>query len=100
MAVTALQAWGRYQIVEREYLPNFGRIIVVALGQDGLVANTMNFDGQPLIGLNPSWAVECCCRSSPKTCKQCCGTEPQRPVPGEGGGEALLSDGQAPARSQ
>ena len=57
VAVTALQAWGRYQIVEREYLPNFvfaADDIVVALGQDGLVANTMKYlDGQPLIGLNP-----------------------------------------------
>lgn len=57
VTVTALQAWGRYQIVERGYLPNFvfaADDIVVALGQDGLVANTMKYlDGQPLIGLNP-----------------------------------------------
>lgn len=56
-AVTALQAWGRYQLVEREYLPSFifgEHDIVVALGQDGLVANTMKYlEGQPLIGLNP-----------------------------------------------
>jgi NAD kinase len=56
-AVTALQQWGRYQLVERGYLPNFvfaEQDIVVALGQDGLVANTMKYlDGQPLIGLNP-----------------------------------------------
>lgn len=55
--VSALQAWGRYQIVERSYLPNFvfaADDIVVALGQDGLVANTMKYlEGQPLIGLNP-----------------------------------------------
>jgi NAD kinase len=53
----ALQAWGRYQVVDRGYLPNFVFApddIVVALGQDGLVANTMKYlDGQPLIGLNP-----------------------------------------------
>jgi NAD kinase len=57
VTVTALQAWGRYQIVERSYLPNFvfaADDIVVALGQDGLVANTMKYlDGQPLVGLNP-----------------------------------------------
>jgi len=55
--VQTLQAWGRYQIVERAYLPNFvfaPEDIVVALGQDGLVANTLKYlDGQPLIGLNP-----------------------------------------------
>jgi len=52
-----LQAWGRHQVVERAYLPNFVFApddIVVALGQDGLVANTLKYlDGQPLIGLNP-----------------------------------------------
>lgn len=57
VAVDVLQAWGRYQIIDRSYLPNFVFApddIVVALGQDGLVANTMKYlDGQPLIGLNP-----------------------------------------------
>ncbi len=57
-AVTqALQRWGRYQILERQMLPNFvfaESDIVVALGQDGLVANTLKYlQGQPLIGLNP-----------------------------------------------
>jgi len=55
--VVALQAWGRHQVVERSFLPNFvfGRDdIVVTLGQDGLVANTMKYlDGQPLVGVNP-----------------------------------------------
>lgn len=55
--VEALQAWGRYQVIDRGYLPNFVFArddVVVALGQDGLVANTMKYlDGQPLIGLNP-----------------------------------------------
>ncbi len=55
--VATLQAWGRYQVVDRAYLPNFVFApddIVVALGQDGLVANTMKYlSGQPLIGLNP-----------------------------------------------
>ncbi|MBW8329920.1 MAG: hypothetical protein K0M48_12435 [Thiobacillus sp.] len=52
-----LQAHGRYQVIDRGFLPNFlfGRDdIVMALGQDGLVANTMKYlDGQPLIGMNP-----------------------------------------------
>jgi NAD kinase len=53
----ALEQHGRYQLLERAYLPNFlfgADDIVVALGQDGLVANTMKYlDGQPLVGLNP-----------------------------------------------
>lgn len=57
VAVQALEAWGRYQAVDRSLLPNFvfaADDIVVALGQDGLVANTMKYlAGQPVIGLNP-----------------------------------------------
>ncbi len=58
ITVQALEAWGRYQIVDRAMLANFvfdAQDIVVALGQDGLVANTMKYllQGQPLIGLNP-----------------------------------------------
>jgi NAD kinase len=57
VTVQALEAWGRYQIVDRTLLPNFvfaASDIVVALGQDGLVANTMKYlDGQPVVGLNP-----------------------------------------------
>ena len=53
----ALGALGRVQIVQREFLPNFvfgDKDIIVALGQDGLVANTLKYlDEQPLIGLNP-----------------------------------------------
>jgi NAD kinase len=52
-----LERWGRYQAVDRGFLPNFifgPADIVVALGQDGLVANTMKYlDGHPLIGINP-----------------------------------------------
>ncbi|MGX4804039.1 sugar kinase [Bradyrhizobium guangdongense] len=52
-----LEQWGRYQVIERGFLPNFifaPDDIVVALGQDGVVANTMKYlDGHPLIGLNP-----------------------------------------------
>lgn len=57
VTVRSLEAWGRYQIVDRALLPNFvfaASDIVVALGQDGLVANAMKYlDGQPVIGLNP-----------------------------------------------
>lgn len=57
VTVQALQTWGRYQIVDRSLLANFvfaPSDIVVALGQDGLVANTMKYlEGQPLVGLNP-----------------------------------------------
>lgn len=48
---------GRVQVLDRSYLPRyqFGPDdIVLALGQDGLVANTMKYlTGQPLIGVNP-----------------------------------------------
>lgn len=57
VTVRALQAWGRYQVLDRAHLPNFvfaADDIVVALGQDGLVANTLKYlAGQPVIGLNP-----------------------------------------------
>lgn len=52
-----LESWGRYQRIDRSFLPNFlfaPDDVVVALGQDGLVANTIKYlDGQPLIGVNP-----------------------------------------------
>lgn len=52
-----LETHGRYQVIERSFLPNFvfgDDDIVLALGQDGLVANTMKYlDGNPLIGVNP-----------------------------------------------
>lgn len=55
--VEALEAHGRYQVIERAFLPNFlfaREDVVLALGQDGVVANTMKYlDGQPLVGLNP-----------------------------------------------
>lgn len=57
ITVQALEAWGRYQILDRQMLSNFvfgPSDIVVALGQDGVVANTMKYlEVQPLIGLNP-----------------------------------------------
>ncbi len=52
-----LVAHGRWQAIDRQYLPNFlfgPNDVVVALGQDGLVANTMKYlDGHPLVGINP-----------------------------------------------
>ena len=48
---------GRIHVVNRTFLPNyvFGKNdVVVALGQDGLVANTIKYlSSQPLIGVNP-----------------------------------------------
>ncbi len=55
--VAVLEAHGRYQAIDRALLPNFifaADDVVIALGQDGLVANTVKYlDGQPVIGLNP-----------------------------------------------
>jgi NAD kinase len=57
IVVEALQAWGRYQIIDRAHLTNFVFAtddIVVTLGQDGMVANTLKYlNGQALIGVNP-----------------------------------------------
>lgn len=50
----------RLQRIDRTYLPGmiFGKEdIVIALGQDGMVANTMKYlDGQALVGVNPDTA--------------------------------------------
>ena len=55
-----VRPFARLQEIDREYLPNmiFGADdIVIALGQDGLVANVMKYlSGQPLIGVNPDSA--------------------------------------------
>ncbi|MBI5108323.1 MAG: sugar kinase [Rhodocyclales bacterium] len=55
--LAVLEAHGRYQTLDRAFLPNFvfaADDIVIALGQDGLVANIVKYlDGQPVIGLNP-----------------------------------------------
>ena len=52
-----LSALGRFQAIDRGFLPNFvfgADDVVIALGQDGLVANTMKYlNGHPLIGVNP-----------------------------------------------
>lgn len=51
------EKYARVQRIDRGFLPNmiFGEHdIVIAVGQDGLVANTLKYlDGQPLIGVNP-----------------------------------------------
>ncbi len=48
---------GRVQIVDRGFLPNFvfaPEDMVVVLGQDGLVANTLKYlNAQPVVGVNP-----------------------------------------------
>lgn len=54
---TSLRAFGRVQRIDRRYLGNFifgADDIVVVLGQDGLVANTLKYlDGQHVLGVNP-----------------------------------------------
>ena len=55
--IRAAEQAARVQVIERTYLPNmiFGaEDVVIAVGQDGLVANAMKYlNGQPLIGVNP-----------------------------------------------
>jgi NAD kinase len=57
VVMTVLEAHGRFQAIERSFLPNFifaKDDLILALGQDGLVANTLKYlDGQPLVGINP-----------------------------------------------
>jgi NAD kinase len=52
-----LQAYGRLQMIERGFLPNFvvpGDALIVTLGQDGLVANSLKYvPGKPVLALNP-----------------------------------------------
>jgi len=52
-----LSRFGRLQIIDRSFVPNFifgPEDTVVAVGQDGLVANVLKYlDGQPLLGVNP-----------------------------------------------
>lgn len=47
----------KYQVIEREFLPNFlfnDSDLVVVLGRDGLVVNTAKYlDAQPILALNP-----------------------------------------------
>lgn len=54
---SALASCARVQLLDRGFLPTYlfaPDDVVVALGQDGVVANTMKYlDGQPLLGVNP-----------------------------------------------
>lgn len=54
---TSLGRHGRLQRLDRTFLPNFlfpPNGLVVVLGQDGLVANTLKYlQGQPLLAVNP-----------------------------------------------
>lgn len=56
-AQSSLEPLGRVQVVDREYVPNFifgDNDVVVVVGQDGLVANTLKYlTNQLLIGVNP-----------------------------------------------
>jgi NAD kinase len=56
-AQQTLDGLGRVQVIDRSFLPNFvfgPQDIVVVLGQDGLVANTVKYlTGQPVLGVNP-----------------------------------------------
>lgn len=57
MAENSLSQLGRTQVLDREYVPNFmfgTDDLIVAVGQDGLVANTLKYlNNQLLIGVNP-----------------------------------------------
>ncbi len=52
-----LSELGRLHVMDRTFLPNYvfsSHDIIVTLGQDGLVANTLKYlDGQPIVGVNP-----------------------------------------------
>jgi NAD kinase len=57
MVEAALASCARVQLLDRGFLPTYlfaPDDVVVALRQDGVVANTLKYlDGQPLIGVNP-----------------------------------------------
>jgi NAD kinase len=52
-----LQKLARFQLIERQFLPNFlfsQSDLVVTIGIDGLVVNTAKYlDGQPIVAVNP-----------------------------------------------
>lgn len=54
---TVARAQTRVQVIERSFLPTFlfgPSDVVIAVGQDGVVANTMKYlNGQSLVGVNP-----------------------------------------------
>lgn len=55
--LSAAERFARVQVIDRSFVPNMifgGEDVVIAVGQDGLVANVMKYlDGQPLVGVNP-----------------------------------------------
>jgi len=57
VAEATLRRLGRVHRLDRGFLPNFlfaPDALIVVLGQDGLVANTLKYlSGQPVIGVNP-----------------------------------------------
>jgi NAD kinase len=56
-AEMVLKKTGRFQLIERGFLPSYQfspTDIVIVIGQDGLVANTLKYiNGRPLIAINP-----------------------------------------------
>ncbi len=56
-AAAFLEGYGRLQVVDRDFVPGFlfgAQDLVVAIGRDGLVANTLKYlTTQSLIGVNP-----------------------------------------------
>ncbi|MBQ0270379.1 sugar kinase [Providencia huaxiensis] len=56
-AESILKSLGRFQLLERKLLPSYQfskHDIVIVIGQDGLVANTLKYlNGQPVIAINP-----------------------------------------------
>jgi NAD kinase len=56
-ATVLLRALGRLQVLDRSFLPNFifgQHDLIVVLGQDGLVANTVKYSSEQIIvGVNP-----------------------------------------------
>ena len=57
LAIGSLEKIARLQLLDRKYVPNFifgKEDIVITIGQDGLVANTLKYlEEQVLIGVNP-----------------------------------------------
>lgn len=57
LAVKQIDSGLKTQFVDRKYIPNFvftPKDLIVAIGQDGLVANVAKYaGGQPIIGVNP-----------------------------------------------
>lgn len=56
-AIEVLERYGKVQRLDRGFLPNFlfpPECLVVVIGQDGLVANTLKYlQGQPVLAVNP-----------------------------------------------